>query len=173
LYLRNIEHCPATFAWRVERGDGQQNAGGCQGPRRPRLNGQLTMQLVRLDSQGRCPERQGQAQDAANWLPIKPQAAAEGPHTTADHVCLLGLALDRLPVDPGEVEVIARANSATLTHGFVNAYGEPPRGSVTAPFLERMERCQALEWSHQAGARHILKAASVFFATELDGQPKE
>ena len=40
---------------------------------------------------------------------------------TADHVELLGLALGQLPVDPEVVEVVARADSAALTHGFVDA----------------------------------------------------
>jgi hypothetical protein len=44
-----------------------------------------------------------------------------GSNTTADHVELLGLALAQLPVDPEAVEVIARADSAALTHGFVDA----------------------------------------------------
>jgi hypothetical protein len=44
-----------------------------------------------------------------------------GSNTTADHVRLLALALDQLPVDPAEVEVVARADSAALTHGFVDA----------------------------------------------------
>jgi len=44
-----------------------------------------------------------------------------GSNTTADHVALLGLALDQLPVDPADVEVVARADSAALTHGFVDA----------------------------------------------------
>jgi hypothetical protein len=44
-----------------------------------------------------------------------------GSNTAADHVSLLGLALDQLPVDPRSVEVIARADSGALTHGFVDA----------------------------------------------------
>ena len=44
-----------------------------------------------------------------------------GSNTTADHVRLLDLALEQLPVDPAEVEVVARADSAALTHGFVEA----------------------------------------------------
>ncbi len=44
-----------------------------------------------------------------------------GSNTTADHVGLLDLALAQLPVDPATVEVVARADSAALTHGFVNA----------------------------------------------------
>ena len=44
-----------------------------------------------------------------------------GSNTAADHVALLGLALAQLPVDPGDHEVIARADSAGLTHGFVDA----------------------------------------------------
>jgi hypothetical protein len=44
-----------------------------------------------------------------------------GSNTTADHVDLLAMALAQLPVDPNIVEVIARADSAGLTHGFVDA----------------------------------------------------
>lgn len=48
---------------------------------------------------------------------LRPGNAAS--NTTADHVELLGMALAQLPVDPAAVEVIARADSAALTHGFV------------------------------------------------------
>jgi len=44
-----------------------------------------------------------------------------GSNTTADHVALLAMALAQLPVDPDHVEVVARADSAALTHGFVDA----------------------------------------------------
>jgi hypothetical protein len=44
-----------------------------------------------------------------------------GSNTAADHVELLGAALAQLPVDPAVVEVVARADSAALTHGFVDA----------------------------------------------------
>ena len=38
----------------------------------------------------------------------------------ADHIEVFDAALDQLPVDPKEQEVIARADSAPLTHGFVD-----------------------------------------------------
>lgn len=44
-----------------------------------------------------------------------------GSNTAADHVELLGMALAQLPVDPKQVEVVARADSAALTHDFVDA----------------------------------------------------
>jgi hypothetical protein len=44
-----------------------------------------------------------------------------GSNTTADHVALLHMALAQLPVDPDTVEVVARADSAALTHGFIDA----------------------------------------------------
>jgi len=44
-----------------------------------------------------------------------------GSNTTADHVELLAMALAQLPVDPESVDVVARADSAALTHGFVDA----------------------------------------------------
>ena len=50
---------------------------------------------------------------------LRPGNAAS--NTTADHVELLAMALAQLPVDPQTVEVVARADSAALTHGFVDA----------------------------------------------------
>ena len=44
-----------------------------------------------------------------------------GSNTAADHVELLAMALAQLPVDPQATEVVARADSAGLTHGFVDA----------------------------------------------------
>lgn len=44
-----------------------------------------------------------------------------GSNTAADHVTVLGLALAQLPVDPAVVDVVARADSAGLTHGFIDA----------------------------------------------------
>ena len=44
-----------------------------------------------------------------------------GSNTAADHVTVLTMALAQLPVDPTMVEVIARADSAGLTHGFIDA----------------------------------------------------
>lgn len=44
-----------------------------------------------------------------------------GSNTAADHEQLLAMALHQLPVDPQGVEVIVRADSAALTHGFVDA----------------------------------------------------
>ncbi|MEO6158794.1 MAG: IS1380 family transposase [Ilumatobacteraceae bacterium] len=44
-----------------------------------------------------------------------------GSNTAADHITVLEMALAQLPVDPNQVEVIARADSAGLTHGFINA----------------------------------------------------
>jgi hypothetical protein len=47
-----------------------------------------------------------------------------GSNTTADHVEVLDAALEQLPVDPHEVEVVARADSGGLSHGFVDACRE-------------------------------------------------
>jgi Transposase DDE domain group 1 len=44
-----------------------------------------------------------------------------GSNTAVDHVEILDLALAQLPVDPHEQEVIARTDSAALTHGFIDA----------------------------------------------------
>jgi hypothetical protein len=44
-----------------------------------------------------------------------------GSNTAADHVELLTMALAQLPVDPEVVEIVARADSAALTHGFIDA----------------------------------------------------
>jgi Transposase DDE domain group 1 len=50
---------------------------------------------------------------------LRPGNAAS--NTAADHVAILDLALEQLPVDPHEREVIARTDSAALTHGFIDA----------------------------------------------------
>jgi hypothetical protein len=50
---------------------------------------------------------------------LRPGNAAS--NATADHVELLAMALAQLPVDPEVVEVVARADSAALTHGFIDA----------------------------------------------------
>ena len=44
-----------------------------------------------------------------------------GSNTAGDHVALLAMALNQLPLDPERVEVVARADSAALTHGFIDA----------------------------------------------------
>ena len=50
---------------------------------------------------------------------LRPGNAGSG--TAADHVTVLDDALTQLPVDPGTVEVVARADSAGLSHGFLDA----------------------------------------------------
>lgn len=50
---------------------------------------------------------------------LRPGNAGSG--TAADHVTVLTAALAQLPVDPEHTEVIARADSAGLSHGFLNA----------------------------------------------------
>ena len=50
---------------------------------------------------------------------LRPGNAAS--NTTADHIEVLDQALAQLPVDPENVEVVARADSAALTHGFLDA----------------------------------------------------
>ncbi|HEX9506202.1 MAG TPA: transposase, partial [Acidimicrobiia bacterium] len=50
---------------------------------------------------------------------LRPGNAAS--NTTADHIWVLDQTLGQLPVDPDTVEVVARADSAGLTHGFVDA----------------------------------------------------
>lgn len=50
---------------------------------------------------------------------LRPGNAGSG--TATDHVEVLDAALAQLPVDPHEHEVIARADSAGLSHGFVDA----------------------------------------------------
>jgi len=44
-----------------------------------------------------------------------------GSNTAADHIEILRLALAQLPVDPTQVEVVVRADSAGLTHAFIDA----------------------------------------------------
>jgi hypothetical protein len=50
---------------------------------------------------------------------LRPGNAGSG--TAADHVEVLDDSLDQLPVDPGQMEVIARADSAGCSHGFLQA----------------------------------------------------
>jgi hypothetical protein len=47
-----------------------------------------------------------------------------GSNTAADHVALLDAALAQLPVDSTQRQVIARTDSAALTHGFIDACRE-------------------------------------------------
>ncbi len=67
-----------------------------------------------------------------------------GSNTAADHVTVLDMALAQLPIDPSDVEVIARADSAGLTHGFIDACVErATSGSVSVmtspnPFGQRV-----------------------------------
>jgi hypothetical protein len=53
---------------------------------------------------------------------LRPGNAAS--NTTADHVEVLEAALGQLPVDPHQVEVVARADSGALSHGFADACRE-------------------------------------------------
>jgi hypothetical protein len=48
------------------------------------------------------------------------RAGNAGSGTATDHVSVLGDALDQLPVDPAETEVIVRADTAGWSHDFVN-----------------------------------------------------
>lgn len=50
---------------------------------------------------------------------LRPGNAGSG--TATDHICVLDDALTQLPINPTETEVIARADSAGWSHGFVNA----------------------------------------------------
>jgi hypothetical protein len=54
-------------------------------------------------------------------LAAKLRPGNAGSNTTADHVEVLEAALAQLPVDPHEVEVVARADSGALSHGFADA----------------------------------------------------
>ena len=54
-------------------------------------------------------------------LAAKLRPGNAGSNTASDHVEVLDLALAQLPVDPHEHEVIARTDSAALTHGFIDA----------------------------------------------------
>ena len=44
-----------------------------------------------------------------------------GSNTATDHIAVLRLALAQLPVDPDEVEIVVRCDSAGLSHEFLNA----------------------------------------------------
>lgn len=67
-----------------------------------------------------------------------------GSNTTADHVRLLELAPAQLPVDPAAVEMVARADSAALTHDFVNAVGR--RRSASASATTSPSRSETRAW---------------------------
>ena len=54
-------------------------------------------------------------------LAAKLRPGNAGSNTAVDHVEVLDAALVQLPVDPHEQQVIARTDSAALTHGFINA----------------------------------------------------
>ena len=54
-------------------------------------------------------------------LAAKLRPGNAGSNTASDHVEVLDLALAQLPVDPHEHEVIARTDSAALTHRFIDA----------------------------------------------------
>jgi hypothetical protein len=54
-------------------------------------------------------------------LAAKLRPGNAGSNTASDHVEVLDAALEQLPVDPHEHEVIARTDSAALTHGFIDA----------------------------------------------------
>jgi hypothetical protein len=54
-------------------------------------------------------------------LAAKLRPGNAGSNTAVDHVEVLDAALFQLPVDPHERQVIARTDSAALTHGFIDA----------------------------------------------------
>lgn len=54
-------------------------------------------------------------------LAAKLRPGNAGSNTAVDHVEVLDAALVQLPVDPHQQEVIARTDSAALTHGFIDA----------------------------------------------------
>lgn len=54
-------------------------------------------------------------------LAAKLRPGNAGSNTATDHVEVLDAALFQLPIDPHEHEVIARTDSAALTHGFIDA----------------------------------------------------
>jgi len=54
-------------------------------------------------------------------LAAKLRPGNAGSNTAIDHVEVLDAALVQLPVDPHEQQVIARTDSAALTHGFIDA----------------------------------------------------
>lgn len=74
-----------------------------------------------------------------------------GSNTAEDHVALLGMAMDQLPVDPQQIEVVVRADSGSLSHGFVDACrGAGVRFSIgfdlTAPVRRACLAVPARRW---------------------------
>ena len=62
---------------------------------------------------------------------LRPGNAGSG--TATDHVAVLDDALAQLPIDPAHVEVIARADSAGWSHGFVEHCRSSPRAVRDRP----------------------------------------
>lgn len=100
-----------------------------------------------------------------------------GSNTATDHIELLGAALAQLPVDPEVVEVVARADSAALTHGFVDACrAAAVRYSVghdlTAPVREACLAVPERRWrpavtADGAGERHGAEVAEITDLVDL------
>lgn len=79
---------------------------------------------------------------------LRPGNAGSG--TAADHVDVLDAALYQLPVDPADTEVIARADTAGCSHGFVDAcrargvrfiVGHSLTAEIAGVVLDVPERC--------------------------------
>lgn len=79
---------------------------------------------------------------------LRPGNAAS--NTTADHIEVLDAALVQLPVDPRATEVVVRADSAGLTHGFVD--GCRSRGVRFAIGHDLIEKIRIAVGSVQAKA---------------------
>jgi Transposase DDE domain group 1 len=111
---------------------------------------------------------------------LRPGNAAS--NTTADHIEVLDDALAQLPVDPETVEVIARADSAALTHGFVDACrARQVRFAIGHDLVEKMRHaCLAVpagRWQPAISAdgseeREGAQVAEITDLVDLSGWPE-
>lgn len=111
---------------------------------------------------------------------LRPGNAAS--NTTIDHVEVLEEALGQLPVDPETVEVVARADSAALTHGFVEACrARNVRFAIGHDLIEKMRNaCLAVpsgRWRPAISAdgsdeRDDAEVAEITDLVDLSGWPE-
>lgn len=111
---------------------------------------------------------------------LRPGNAAS--NTTSDHIEVLDAALAQLPVDPFEREVVARADSAALTHGFVDVCRERGvRFAIGHDLIETIRtavlKVQARAWipaisSDGSEEREYAEVAEITHLLDLSGWPE-
>jgi len=111
---------------------------------------------------------------------LRPGNAGSG--TATDHVDVLDLALDQLPVDPFAVEVIARADTAGCSHGFLEACRERNvyfvvGHNLTADIATVVTGLPANRWTQAISAdgtedREVAEVAEVTELVDLSAWPE-